>query len=208
MNPQANSPMHDEHASQELRLFIDNDGDLYRQQRVPIEDNLLRKKIKGTFDAAKSVKLWGYLVEAGAKKYVKEFGGGKWNVLFSPATRRHVAEELARDFEWSYGAGDFREREAKLRPKGRVTKTSMRAALERAQARKEAKAEVEAMFKKHVMPTILESEKRYGGGIDGPLRREAWNNWIDGLQRDGTITEVQAHTWGHPKWLETWKGKR
>jgi hypothetical protein len=68
------------------------------------------------------------------------------------------------------------------------------------------KAQVEATFKSEVMPEILKSER--GGYPDKPMRREAWNNWIDGLWKDGTITETQAGTWGHPKWLETYKGKR
>jgi len=69
------------------------------------------------------------------------------------------------------------------------------------------KAEIERMFKETVMPSILESES-YDGIPDKPMRREAWNNWIDGLAQDGTITERQAETWGHPRWLETWKGRR
>jgi hypothetical protein len=87
----------DEDAATELELFIDNDADLYRQQYTPILKNLWRKMVKGTYDHEKAVKLWGYLVESGAKKYNQEFGGGgsKWHEVFSIPTRLAVARRLA-----------------------------------------------------------------------------------------------------------------
>jgi len=90
------------HAEQtELKLFIDNDGDLYRQQTTSITKNLQRKLAKGVFDKEKSKKLWMYLVESGAKKYAKEFGG-EWHKIFSMADRKAVAAELADDFASEY----------------------------------------------------------------------------------------------------------
>ena len=65
----------DEHAETELKLYIQNDRDLYRQQIVPIIKNVQRRMKKGTYDHIKAPKLWMYLVDNGAKKYVKEFGG-------------------------------------------------------------------------------------------------------------------------------------
>jgi hypothetical protein len=85
----------------ELKLFIDNDGDLYRQQTTSITKNLQRKLAKGVFDKEKSKKLWMYLVENGAKKYAKEFGG-EWHKIFSMADRKAVAAELADDFASEY----------------------------------------------------------------------------------------------------------
>ena len=49
---------------------------------------------RGKYDHALAAKLWGYLVKAGAKKYVKEFGGDVRS-MFNVATREHVAKELA-----------------------------------------------------------------------------------------------------------------
>jgi len=92
-------------------LFINNDGDLYRQQHTPINENLALKKAKGVYDHAKAVKLFGYLAESGAKKYDKEFGGGaplEWARTFSPATRKAVAEELTEDFEGNWENGEYR----------------------------------------------------------------------------------------------------
>jgi hypothetical protein len=88
----------DEHAARELKLFIENDGVLYRQQTLPIYKNLQKKKRSGTFDVEKAAKLFGYLVEAGAKKYAKDLGGGQWSKLFPPSTRQKVAMEFATEF--------------------------------------------------------------------------------------------------------------
>lgn len=42
----------------ELKLFIDNDGDLYRQQTTSILRNLVTKMAKGVYDRSKAEKLW------------------------------------------------------------------------------------------------------------------------------------------------------
>lgn len=87
----------------ELKLFIDNDGDLYRQQTQPIIKNLQRKLAKGVFDKSKSEKLWMYLVENGAKKYAKQFSiGSDWHKIFSMADRKAVARALAEEFVSEY----------------------------------------------------------------------------------------------------------
>lgn len=87
-------------AVDELRLFIENDADLYRQQMTPIIENIKKKLARGVYDHSLAPKLWGYLVESGAKKYVKEVGGGslRWNEMFPPSVRRKVAQELADDY--------------------------------------------------------------------------------------------------------------
>jgi len=94
------------HAEQsELKLYIDNDGDLYRQQTQPIIKNLQRKLAKGKFDKKLSEKLWMYLVENGAKKYAKESGTGSvWHKMFSMEDRKAVAKELADDFVAEYAS--------------------------------------------------------------------------------------------------------
>ncbi len=85
----------------ELVLYITNDSVLYRQQAQPIIANLRKKIAKGTYDAAKAVKLWGYLANSGAQKYTKEYGGsgnGSYG-SFSAADRREAAKELAESYE-------------------------------------------------------------------------------------------------------------
>jgi hypothetical protein len=93
-------------AARELKLYIDNDAQLYRQQFEPILKNLMTKLGRGTYDSAKSVKLWGYLCESGAKKYVKEFGG-TWNHVFTVADRKQCAEAFRDDFEAEAKLGNY-----------------------------------------------------------------------------------------------------
>jgi hypothetical protein len=99
----------DEDAAQELFLFIENDGRLYKQSFVPIVKNLMRKRAKGTYDHGTAVNLFMYLAEDGAKKYADEFSRGRpeWYVTFNIATRRKTAEALTRRFEQRAAAGDY-----------------------------------------------------------------------------------------------------
>jgi hypothetical protein len=48
-----------------------------------------------------------------------------------------------------------------------------------------------AEFKRDVLPGVVE---RYGA-TDGPAIRGAWNDWTDGLCRDGRISERQRDVW-------------
>ena len=100
--------MIDEHAANELKLYIDNDGDLYRGQASAIHKNLATKKARGVYKHDLAAKLFGYLVESGAKKYAKEFGG-TWHQLFNVPTRARVARELADDFETYWREGAYRD---------------------------------------------------------------------------------------------------
>jgi len=93
--------------ARELLLYIENDGDLYRQQFTPILKNLTAKKARGIYEHDKAVKLFLYLVESGAKKYAKEFGG-TWNLMFSIPARKSVAESLTESFEVEYRNGAFK----------------------------------------------------------------------------------------------------
>jgi len=100
--------MIDEHAATELKLYIDNDAQLHRSQHVPIFKNLATKKVRSQYKHDLAVKLFGYLVEAGAKKYVKEFGAPPaWHKQFDVPTRKAVAEELTRDFEGEFELGNY-----------------------------------------------------------------------------------------------------
>jgi hypothetical protein len=95
----------------ELQLFCENDSQLYRQQVQPIEKNLKKKVAKGVYDHEKSKKLWGYLADNCARKYVKEFGGGlPWHKMFSTADRREVAKAFADSFKSEHGLAGARRR--------------------------------------------------------------------------------------------------
>lgn len=106
-NP-ASGPV-DEDAARELELYAMNDADLYRQQYVPIVQNLMRKRAKGTFDFEKSVKLWMYFVDNAARKYVREFGspGQKIDSMFNRNTRLAVARVIAQDFVTEADLGNW-----------------------------------------------------------------------------------------------------
>lgn len=89
----------------ELYRFIDNDADLNRQRREPIEKNLTKKWKAGTYNHDLAIKLWMYLVDDGAKKYAKDNSQPQdWNKIFSVSDRQAVAKMLA----------DYYEQEAKL----------------------------------------------------------------------------------------------
>ena len=101
--------MTDTHAATDLKLYIDNDGQLYKSQTTSILKNLATKKVRSTYKHDLAVKLFGYLVESGAKKYAKEFGSPNqpWHKMFDVPTRKAVAEELTRDFEGEFELGNY-----------------------------------------------------------------------------------------------------
>ena len=94
-------------AARELELFIDNDNDadLYRQQGLPILVNLAKKREKGKYDPIKAAKLYKYLADNGAKKYVRVHGGNERT--FSPDTRREVARRFAKNFGLEASLGNY-----------------------------------------------------------------------------------------------------
>tara|TARA_R100000501_G_C2588045_1_gene88978 strand:- start:352 stop:696 length:345 start_codon:yes stop_codon:yes gene_type:complete len=86
--------------AEELRQFIANDYDLYRQQETPIRANLERKVKRGTYNHDKAPKLWLYLVTSGARKYVKEHcsKGDTIRRIFPLKMREELAQKLADDW--------------------------------------------------------------------------------------------------------------
>ena len=87
----------DSDAVNELDSFLMNDEDLYRRRFMPIISNIKRKMKRGVYDHEKSIKLWMYLVDDAAKKYVKEFGSVEQDVqdMFPKETRLHLASVMS-----------------------------------------------------------------------------------------------------------------
>jgi uridine kinase len=87
----------DSDAVNELDLFIMNDEDLYRRRFMPIITNIRRKVKRGVYDHEKVIKLWMYLVDDAARKYVQEFGSPDQDVkdMFPKETRLKVAQNIA-----------------------------------------------------------------------------------------------------------------
>lgn len=96
--------------ARELKLYIENDGDLYRRQWQPIIKNLTIKVAQGKYDTEKAVKLFMYLMDNGAKQYAKEFATpGEWNKIFSRSDRMEAAREFTADFEHYFKEGYYNE---------------------------------------------------------------------------------------------------
>ena len=87
----------DSDAVNELDSFIMNDEDLYRRRFMPIISNLRRKVRKNVYDHEKAQKLWMYLIDDAARKYVKEFGSPGTDVgdMFPKETRSRVARIIS-----------------------------------------------------------------------------------------------------------------
>lgn len=102
----------DEAAAEALELWIDNTANLSpggpSGKGRAIVINLMRKVRKGKYDPALAPKIWMYLVDDGAKDYVKHDDERRpWHVKFNMATRKALAERYARRFEEEVEAGEW-----------------------------------------------------------------------------------------------------
>ena len=90
----------------ELKAYIDNDASLYRQRYIPILKNLSRKKKKGKFRKGLASKAFMYMIDDGAKRYVKSYGG---NVRddFPKRQRQMLAKDYVDEFEGIYKNQEF-----------------------------------------------------------------------------------------------------
>lgn len=98
-----------EEEARELKLFTENDGDLYRQMTLSILKNLRTKQAQGKYDHERAVQAFMYLAEAGARKYAREHGSGEkdWNLIFPIAARRLAAAEWRDEFEQESALGNY-----------------------------------------------------------------------------------------------------
>jgi hypothetical protein len=94
---------------QELQLFTENDGDIYRRTTTPIVRNLRTKQAQGKYSSARAVDAFMYLAEAGARKYAREHGGGEheWHVIFPIDVRRAAATAWRDEFEQKSRDGNY-----------------------------------------------------------------------------------------------------
>ena len=90
----------DKDAARELEIYIENDQKLYKQKLIPIVKNIQKKIASGKYDHKKAPKLWMYLVDEAAKKYIKDHGspGEKIDSMFNKETRMAVAQNLADNY--------------------------------------------------------------------------------------------------------------
>lgn len=99
----------DRDAARELELYIDNDSQLYHSQFIPIVKNLMLKRRKGIYRNDLAKKLFMYLMDAGARKYVAEFGtqGQKIDSMFNRNTRLLAANHFVFAFENEAHLGNY-----------------------------------------------------------------------------------------------------
>lgn len=103
----------DEHAANELELYLDNDRRFApaspEGQGRAIAQNLLKKIKKGTYDHQLAVKGWEHAVDSAAKAYAQEYGerNTPWHKMFNAATRRAVARSLADRFKREVDNGEW-----------------------------------------------------------------------------------------------------
>lgn len=81
----------------EIELFLLNDSDIYFKFRRPVLINLAKKHKKGTFKTELAAKSFLKVIEAGMKKYNKDFGSSrsKWSSLLSVSDRKLLALDFA-----------------------------------------------------------------------------------------------------------------
>ena len=174
--------------ARELEIFIENDSELYHRQLLPIIKNIKRKMRRGKYDHSLAPKLWSYLVDNGAKKYAREFSTGEsdWNMIFDKRTRIQVAQSLADDYADAITNGEY-------------------GALDESVRIDESRKMNYDQFVKHFETNILPLVKRQyekDGKVDKPARREAFNDEMDALDRDGML-QGDTYNWdGLPDRLE------
>ena len=60
------------------------------------------------------------------------------------------------------------------------------------------KHDAEFLFDTEILPGVKRASEM-DGSKDYAARKMAWNNFVDGLQKEGQITERQADTWAQPR---------
>jgi len=91
--------VYNEEQVSELKMYIENDGDIYSSQSVPTYKNLQTKLQKGTYQKEKADISFKRIADTGATKYGKEFGNDNGKQIFSVNDRKEVAKRLREDFE-------------------------------------------------------------------------------------------------------------
>ena len=90
----------------ELKLYIDNDTDLYRQRYIPLLKNLSKRKKKGQYRKGLASKAFMYMIDDGAKRYTKSYGGDARDV-FPKRERKDLAKDYVDEFEDTFKNQEF-----------------------------------------------------------------------------------------------------
>lgn len=110
-NRQNPVPGFDTAAANELLLYIENEYALVGAPNSvgkAIAKNLAKKIATGKYDPAKAPVAWSHLVDAGAKRYNKEFGHGTAGFgAFTKNVRDAVAIEMGEQFDNDVRSGEI-----------------------------------------------------------------------------------------------------
>lgn len=87
--------------AQEIFLFGQNDGDLYRQRTTYMIDNLAKKYAAGKYNETLALKMWRIWADEADKRYNKEYVGQSAGFLTNVPTRDLIAQK-ARDYYFEH----------------------------------------------------------------------------------------------------------
>ena len=127
-NPVIPSSDYDYIMIDDIKMVAVNDGNLYRQQGRPIVENLARKIAKGTFDAQKAVKLFGYLADSAVRNYSVQqldYKKPKLTILSKPE-REILAQEFLEYYadEIKDASSGYKRNPDKAKPRAYVRRAS------------------------------------------------------------------------------------
>jgi hypothetical protein len=93
----------------ELKLYTENDGDIYRQTTQPLLKALMAHWGRGTYDSEQAVRAFMNLAEVGARKYAREIAGqpAGWSEMFDTKIRRAAAIAWRDEFEAEAKLGNY-----------------------------------------------------------------------------------------------------
>lgn len=90
-------------AENELQLYIDNDGSLYRELTRPLQKRLAMEKSIGTFSRPRALKEFKEIAKEGASRYRKEWGSAP-----GTSAQNSAAAGMLEYFETEYRLGNMK----------------------------------------------------------------------------------------------------
>jgi len=88
---------------EELQMYIDNERDIYERLWIPIATALTKNANAGNYDRDAATTAFKRLIDAGARKYIREFPG-----TIIPASAKIDAAKIMSDiFEAEYNLGNY-----------------------------------------------------------------------------------------------------
>lgn len=81
----------DKDAIREIELWIQNTGNIYFKNVIPLLENYTKKYVRGTFDKAKGIKGFELIIPVGVQSYYREFGD---RMSFNPEEKKIIAKDL------------------------------------------------------------------------------------------------------------------